>query len=184
MLVVNVDADRLDDARAIAAEIVAPVRDRKSRSPRLRAPDAQPQGIRRPPDPMDTEEWIHGIGDWRLVIVDSTISTFKDPIVNDFPGAQTCGHEAWPFSVLAFLPSCGHVSASASPPRSDCRDGGFVARVLNRFGFDDRRRIDEFLDNGFSNFLDDGSIHDRLLRHLDVDRFIEFHGLLERAQLV
>ncbi len=29
MLVVNVDADRLDDARAIAAEIVAPVRDRK-----------------------------------------------------------------------------------------------------------------------------------------------------------
>ena len=29
MLVVNVDADRLDDARAIAAELVAPVRDRK-----------------------------------------------------------------------------------------------------------------------------------------------------------
>ena len=29
MLVVNVDADRLDNAQAIAAEIVAPVRDRK-----------------------------------------------------------------------------------------------------------------------------------------------------------
>jgi hypothetical protein len=29
MLVVNVDADRLDQAQAIAAEIVAPVRDRK-----------------------------------------------------------------------------------------------------------------------------------------------------------